>query len=130
VGGSGGGWNVFQPPPELAAGLAGAYRRVVPSLPAFDLTDVLAGYAPMFTAAAGGIGRAGAFAEPQEWRFAWERTYTRREWLDQVPTQGGAGQLPAARLAELTEAIGAAVDEVGGSFAMRYTTVVVTAVRR
>ena len=26
--------------------------------------------------------------------FDWERTYTRDEWLDQVPTFGGHSQLP------------------------------------
>jgi hypothetical protein len=38
--------------------------------------------------------------------------------------------MPPEKLAELVAGIGAAIDGVGGSFVMRYTTVVVTAKRR
>ena len=30
-----------------------------------------------------------------KWRYGWERSYSRDEWLDQMPTFGGYGQLPA-----------------------------------
>lgn len=63
------------------------------------------------------------------WRFAWERPYTREEWLDQLPTTGGHADLPPAVLDRLSTEIGAAVDAVGGTFTMRYTTVVATAAR-
>ncbi len=47
-----------------------------------------------------------------------------------VPTiAAGHGQLPPAKLEELLAGVGAAIDAVGGSFTMRYTTVVVTANR-
>jgi len=54
---------------------------------------------------------------------------TRDEWLDQLPTQSDHSQLPPAKLQEVLEGIGAAVDALGGSFTMRYTTLVVTAAR-
>jgi hypothetical protein len=38
-------------------------------------------------------------------------------------------RLPPAKLEDLLAGIGAAIDAVGGSFTMRYTTVVVTAAR-
>jgi SAM-dependent methyltransferase len=121
-------WNVFEPPPAVAAAVAEVYARVVPGLPAFRPgTSSLDVYAPMFTAAADGIRQARAFGEPAEWRVEWDRHYTRDEWLDQVPTYGGNSRLPAARLAELLDATGAAIDALGGGFTMRYTTVVVTA---
>ena len=63
--------------------------------------------------AADGIRQAGAFGEPEQWRFDWDRAYTRDEWLDQVPTLGGHTQLPPAKLAELLAGIGAAIDAVG-----------------
>ncbi|WP_412126035.1 hypothetical protein [Streptomyces platensis] len=78
---------------------------------------------------ADGIRAAGGFSEPEEWRFGWEWTYTRDAWLDQLPTHGAFIQLPSHQLAEVLEAVGAAIDAVGGSFTMRYATVAVTARR-
>ena len=83
----------------------------------------------MCAKAADGIRQAGAFGGPEQWRFGWDRPYTRGEWLEQVPTFGGHAQLPPARLDDLLAGIGAAIDAVGGVFTMRYTTVTVTAAR-
>lgn len=58
-----------------------------------------------------------------------QRGRERVEWLDQLPTQGPLTQLPSDKLAEVLEAVGAAIDATGGSFTMPYTTVVVTAAR-
>ncbi len=71
----------------------------------------------------------GAFGEPETWRFDWETTYTRDELLELVPTFGGMTLLAPERLKGLLAALGAAVDELGGSFVTRYTTVAVTAAR-
>ena len=79
--------------------------------------------------AADGIRGAGAFGEPEQWRFDWQRIYTRDEWLDQLPTTGLHTQLPPAQLQEVVAATGTAVDTFGGSFTMRYTALVVTAKR-
>jgi SAM-dependent methyltransferase len=122
-------WNVFQPPPSLAETFGAVYRQVMPSLPVV-YANILDAYQAMVTTAADGFRQAGVFGEPEEWRFEWERTYSRAEWLDQIPTHGGANRLPPGTLDELTAGIGAAVDAVGGSFAMHYSTVVVTVVRR
>ena len=59
----------------------------------------------------------------------WERSYTRDEWLDQLPTFGNLTQLPPGRLAVVQAGVGAAIDALGGSFTMPYTTVAVTAAR-
>jgi hypothetical protein len=87
------------------------------------------GYSVLRTKATDGIWQAGAFGDPEQWRFDWERSYTRDEWLDQVPTHGGHAQLPPGQLEELLAGIGAAIDAVGGSFTMGYAAVVVTAAR-
>jgi SAM-dependent methyltransferase len=124
-------WNVFQPPERLAEAFGAVYRQVLPDLPAVaEQTGILDAYQVMFTRAADGMGQAGTFDEPAEWRFEWDRTYSRDEWLDQIPTHGGANRLPGGKLADLLAGIGAAIDSAGGSFTMHYTTVVVTAVRR
>ena len=67
--------------------------------------------------------------DPEQWRFDWDRPYTRDEWLEQVPTFGGHSQLPPAKQQEILAGVGAALDAVGGGFTMHYTTVAVTAAR-
>jgi SAM-dependent methyltransferase len=123
-------WNAFQPPPGLSEAFAGIYRRVLPDAP-FSLwaRPVLDAYLVMCGKASDGIRRAGAFGEPEQWRFDWERPHTRDEWLEQVPTFGGHSQIPPATLEELLAGIGAAVDAAGGSFTMHYTAIAVTAAR-
>ncbi|MDJ1130861.1 class I SAM-dependent methyltransferase [Streptomyces iconiensis] len=124
-------WNVDQPPPELAAAFFDVYQRVLPDSPVSVRWKAVGpdAYAALCARAADGMRAAGAFGEPEEWRFDWERTYTRDEWLDQLMTHGGHIALPAATREELVAGIGAAIDAVGGDFTMRYTAVVVTAAR-
>jgi SAM-dependent methyltransferase len=123
-------WNVFQPSPDVAEAFSAVYRRVLPDLPfnpwAMPATD---GHSVLCTKAADGIREVGAFGDPEQWRFDWERPYTRNEWLDQLPTHGGHTQLPPAQLQDLLAGVGAAIDATGGSFRMSYATVVVTAAR-
>jgi SAM-dependent methyltransferase len=123
-------WNSFEPPRDLRRAFDAVYHRVETGLPfnpwakpAFD------GYLELCDKAAEGMRQTGAFDEPEEWRFAWERVYSRDEWLDQVPTTGGHNQIPPAALQELLAGIAAAIAAVGGSFAMRYTTIVATSAR-
>jgi SAM-dependent methyltransferase len=123
-------WNVFRPPPDVGEAFSAVYRRVMPDRPRNPwATSALDGYSVLFTRAADGIREVGALGDPEQWRFDWERSYTRDEWLDQLPTHGGNSQLSPAKLEELLTGVGAAVDAVGGSFTMRYTTVAVTATR-
>jgi hypothetical protein len=61
--------------------------------------------------------------------FGWQRTYTRDEWLDQLPTHGQLNLFEPDKLATVLQRVGAAIDAMGGSVTMRYTTVVVTAAR-
>ncbi|NYE47082.1 SAM-dependent methyltransferase [Spinactinospora alkalitolerans] len=123
-------WNVDQPPPDVAEAFAEVYRGVMPdSLASRRWTTDSDGYSVLCTRAADGIRQVGAFGDPEQWRFDWERSYTRDEWLDQIPTQGGHSRFPPARLEELLAGMGAAIDTMGGGFTMRYTTVAVTAAR-
>ncbi|MFD7816454.1 class I SAM-dependent methyltransferase [Streptomyces sp. NPDC059785] len=124
-------WNAGRPPAELAEAFAGVCDRLVPgSLAARQWSGpAVDGYAALCGKAAEGMVRAGAFTEPERWRFDWERHYTRDEWLDQLPTQGAFTRLPEAELAEVLDGIGAAVDAAGGGFTMRYATVAAAATR-
>ncbi|MDP9869547.1 MULTISPECIES: class I SAM-dependent methyltransferase [Streptosporangium] len=123
-------WNVGQPPPDVAGAFSEVYRRVMPgSLASRQWTVSSDGYSALSAKAADGIREAGAFSEPEQWRFDWEQVYTRDEWLDQLPTTGGHTQLPPATLEAVLAGVGAAIDAVGGGFTMRYATVAVTAAR-
>jgi SAM-dependent methyltransferase len=125
-------WNAFQPPPDLAEAFAAVYRRVMPDLPLFRGGAGHGGpdaYRGPCAKAAEGMRQAGAFGEPEQWRFDWDRRYTRDEWLDQLPTSGFWAQIPAAGQREILAGIGTTVDAAGGSFMMHYTTVAVTAKR-
>jgi SAM-dependent methyltransferase len=123
-------WNAFQPPADLAEAFTAVYRRAIPDSPIAQVG--MAGpdpYSAICAKAADGIRQAGAFGEPEEWRFGWDRLYTRDEWLDQVPTFGGHSQYPPAKLREIVAGVGTAIDAVGGGFTMHYTAMVVTAAR-
>jgi SAM-dependent methyltransferase len=123
-------WNAFQPPPGLRETFTEVYRRVDPGLPFSPWTrPVIDAYLMMCGKAADGMRQAGAFGEPEQWNFDWDRSYTRDEWLEQVPTFGGHSQIPPAKLQELLTGIGAAVDAIGGRFTGRYTMVAATAAR-
>jgi SAM-dependent methyltransferase len=122
-------WYVFQPPSDLADAFTAAYRRALPDSPYVKgpPTPGLDAYSAFFTKAADGMRQAGGFGDPEQWRFDWDRTYTRDEWLEFVPTSGGHSLLTPAVRDELLAGIGAAVDAAGGSFPMHFTAVVVTA---
>ncbi|MBX6387286.1 MAG: methyltransferase domain-containing protein [Microbispora sp.] len=123
-------WHVFEPPPAVAEALFAVNRRVMPGLPARNRpAKAIDGYRPLFDKAVEGITRTGAFGDPEEWRYDWQRYYTRDEWLDQMPTSGILTRLPADTLAEVLREAGAAIDAIGGGFTMAYTTVVITAAR-
>ena len=55
--------------------------------------------------------------------------YSRAEWLDLLPTTGGLTQLHSAQLSEVLDAVGNAIDSLGGRFTMLYTTLATSAVR-
>jgi SAM-dependent methyltransferase len=125
--------HVFQTPPEVTEALARAYRRVAPDSP-FNLgaqptRSALEGYQRLFAKIADGIREVGGFSEPEQWRFEWERSYTRDEWLEQMPTFGNLTQLAPDKLAEVLAGVGAAIDAMGGSLMIGYNTVAVTAAR-
>ncbi|WP_052847738.1 class I SAM-dependent methyltransferase [Streptomyces avicenniae] len=125
-------WNAFAFPPELADDVAAVLERALPGAP-FDVAAMargdLGGHDALTAAAVEGIRASGAFAEPRHWRYAWELTYTRDAWLDQMPTQGAFTRLPPDALAAVLDGVGAAIDARGGVFTVRYETVAVAATR-
>jgi SAM-dependent methyltransferase len=130
-------WHVFDAPAEVAGAFTEAYTRVAPDNPiigwptsdgqqpntAVDL------YVSILDQAADGIRETGQFGEPQQWRFDWQQTYTRDQWLDHLLTTSALTQLSADQLVEVLDCVGATMDKIGGSFTMPYSTLAATAVK-
>ncbi|MBC9712315.1 class I SAM-dependent methyltransferase [Streptomyces sp. TRM66268-LWL] len=126
-------WNVFRLPAPVADALVAACREVLPDAP-FDLS-ALGGqqadaYTPILGKVSQGLVEAGGFGTPVEWTCSWSRDRTRDEYLDEFPTSGAAARLAPQGLALVLDRVGAAIDALGGSFTMAYTTVELSAVRR
>ncbi|MFG3617174.1 class I SAM-dependent methyltransferase [Nocardia sp. NPDC047654] len=123
--------HVYEPPAEVAEPFADAYRRVAPDSPFSGqparrpLELYQAGYAKF----ADQIRETEQFGDPEQWRFDWQQSYTRDQWLELLPTTGGLTRLGADQLAEILDAVGNAIDSLGGSFTMDYTTLAATAIR-
>jgi SAM-dependent methyltransferase len=123
--------HVYDTPPGVADALKAALQRVAPdsALSSPPASTALAIYQAMFARAADGIRQAGGFGEPEQWRFDWELSYTRDEWLDLLPTTGTLTQLPPDQLAEVLGAVAAVIDKNGGRLTMPYATLAATAAR-
>ena len=121
-------WNVFDPQPEIAASFSAVYRQVMSDWDPWA-TPPLNAYSHILANLAEGIRSAGAFAEPEQWRFDWERSYTRSEWLDTVASGGDTSRFSPTELEQVLEGIGAIIDSIGGNLDMRYATIAVTAER-
>ncbi|MEU6586067.1 class I SAM-dependent methyltransferase [Nocardia sp. NPDC046763] len=123
--------HVYEPPAEVAEPFAAAYQRVASDSPLSGqparrpLELYQAGYAKI----ADQIRETEQFSEPEQWRFDWQQSYTRDQWLELLPTTGGLTALSPDQLAEILDAVGNAIDSLGGSFTMDYTTLATTAAR-
>jgi SAM-dependent methyltransferase len=118
-------WHVFDPPAEIADPFEEVMSQVAPDgplkTPGLDLQQRNLGRA------VDGIRTAGGFAEPEQWRFEWQRHYTRDEWLDHLATTGQLTILSPDRLTTVLDTVGAAIDSIGGEFSMQYVTLATAA---
>jgi SAM-dependent methyltransferase len=123
--------HVYEPPAEVAEPFAAAVRRVAPEAPfsGQPARRPLEAYLAAYAGIADTIRETGCFHEPEQWRFDWERAYTREQWLDLLPTTGGLTRLRPEQVAEILAAVGDAIDALGGRFTMRSATLAATAVR-
>jgi SAM-dependent methyltransferase len=122
--------HVFDPPVSVAEATAAALKRLVPDSPFTNLPprSPLQIYQAMFDGFNDAIGGSDSFATPQLWRFDWERSYTRDQWLDVLPTTGAFTRLAPDMLHELLSAVATAIDSIGGQFTMTYTTLTLAAI--
>lgn len=123
--------HVYEPPTEVAEPFFAAYRRAAPDSPlnGQPARRPLDLYQAAYAKFADNIRETEQFNAPEQWRFDWEQSYTRDHWLDLLPTTGGLTQLRPDQLAEILDAVGGAIDSLGGRFTMNYTTLAATARR-
>lgn len=122
--------HVYEPPAEVAEPFASAYRRAAPDSPlnVRPARRPLGLYQAAYAKFADRIRETGRFDEPEQWRYDWEQSYTRDQWLDLLPTTGGLTGLRPEQLTGILDAVGGAIDSLGGRFTMTYTTLATTAV--
>jgi SAM-dependent methyltransferase len=115
--------------PGLRDELEAVYRQVAPELLAE--TFVL-GRAALTLGQAHGLAieACGRFGPVEERSFLWEHTYTRDEWLDQLPTHSDHRTLPPDVLGRLLEHIGEVIDANGGALTIGHTTELLLVVRQ
>src|SRR5260370_29437875 len=108
-------WNSFRPPVDVDEAFAEVWHRVFGS--PFSLAALAdpEAYSAMCTKAADGMRQAGAFGDPEEWRFDWDRPYTHDEWLGVGPTLGGFNHHPPAKPQEPFAGIGRATHAAGAT---------------
>ncbi|WP_329549927.1 class I SAM-dependent methyltransferase [Streptomyces sp. NBC_01356] len=123
--------HAYEPPTEVAEPFAAAYRRAAPDSPfnGQPARRPLGLYQAAYAKFADKIRETEQFNAPEQWRFEREQSYTRDQWLDLLPTTGGLTQLRPDQLAQILDAVGSAIDSLGGRFTMNYTTLAATAVR-
>jgi SAM-dependent methyltransferase len=129
--------HVAHTPPELDAAVGVARPSWTSSRSAPAYREAAVGridatgdpYQRLFDTMADGIRQTGGFGEPEQWRFDWERTYARDEWLAILATRSAVIKLAPAERTDTLAAVSDVIEAMGGSFTMGYTTVAVTAVR-
>ena len=101
--------------------MAAVYEQHAPQI--IDKTFVLGRPAPTLGEShRDPIDACGRFGPIEERAFAWEHTYTRDEWLDQIPTHSDHRTLPPDVLATLLEHVGALIDADGGTLTIPHDT--------
>jgi SAM-dependent methyltransferase len=126
-------WNAGCQPDDLADALDEVYATVVPpgghrlfrGYAADRSSDMKAGLDSEIDA----ISAVTALGAPTEKWYPWTRVYRRDEWLDQLVSRSDHAALEPTVRDRLFEAIGAAIDDQGGSFVMNFETVLITATR-
>src|SRR5260370_23110933 len=92
-------WNSFRPPVDVDEAFAEVWHRVFGS--PFSLAALAdpEAYSAMCTKAADGMRQAGAFGDPEEWRFDWDRpTPTTSGWRWFLPSAASAStRRPSSR---------------------------------
>jgi SAM-dependent methyltransferase len=120
-------WNRGRHDAQTQAALDEAYLRFAPALAKESV--------PRSNKPAdnnGGIAAIAAtrlFAACERRTYVWGQRYSRDEWLDQLGTHSDHIALEPPQLARLLQAVGVAIDRLGGSISLHYETQLISAQR-
>jgi SAM-dependent methyltransferase len=120
-------WNFGSPPAEVSALLNTIYERLAPGIDRHSV--LLGGSDARGQTAADGIAASGSFAAAEVERFAWSKTHETAGWLELLQTHSDHQTLPAEQREALLQAVGEAIDSLGGSFELPYEAILVSAQR-
>ena len=119
-------WNRGRPD-ELAANVLGeVYTRFAPALAE---TNVALNMPPEPRDRIAEFQKSGLFTEVAARSFRWEAVYDRAGWLGLIATHSDHLRLPDPQRRALLDALGEAVDALGGTLTYHYSTVLVLAKR-
>jgi hypothetical protein len=118
-------WNLGRHEDAIRPAIGAAYERTAPAPVHSSLGPVREDTDEYVEP----IAATGAFEPVEERIYRWQHRYTRDEWLDQLPTHSDHRLLAGDDRTRLLDAVGAVIDDFGGSFTMDYETVLITARR-
>jgi hypothetical protein len=119
--------NLCDPPPDVHERLAPIYARLEPALG--DRSVALGHHDARVATTVASLTEARSFGAAEVARFPWSKPYETGEWLEHLESHSDHQALPAGRREALLDAVGEAIDGIGGSFEMAYETVLVSARR-
>ena len=120
-------WNIGNPPAHVRERLAPIYARLAPDLENYSVVLGNSGGRAAQTLA--DLNAAGVFEPAEVSSFAWQQSYGTAAWLDFVSTHSDHRALERQRRERLLEAVGGAIEALGGSFEVVYDTTLVSARR-
>ena len=105
--------------------MAPIYARLAPDLENYSVVLGNSGGRAAQTLA--DLNAAGVFEPAEVSSFAWQQSYGTAAWLDFVSTHSDHRALETQRRERLLEAVGGAIEALGGCFDVRYETTLVSA---
>ncbi|MFI4990182.1 MAG: class I SAM-dependent methyltransferase [Solirubrobacterales bacterium] len=121
-------WNFGLQPSAVAELFDPIYKRLAPGLEGYSV--LLGGQDARAETAAAAIAATGQFEAAETGTYAWKQTHGTAEWLQILQTHSDHQALAPERRQRLLDAIGEAIDSLGGSFEMPYEAILVSARRR
>jgi SAM-dependent methyltransferase len=121
-------WNGGEPEPAVRERLAPIYAVLEPGLRAAAITSERRRRRTQDAIAA--LAECGRFGPVAVSRFPWRRTVTTDGWIDYLASHSSYQTLPEEHRERLLAAIGAALDDTGGTFEVAHDTVLISARRR
>lgn len=128
-------WNNDHYDADVRAAFLTVYQRLAPELTASSVPGgtagrLMGGARHGQRADLAAMQTSDLFEAAEARSYHWAQRYSTSEWLDQLLTHSDHSTLASARLAAVLDAIGIAIDTLGGAVTVHYQTEVVTALRK